>query len=344
MPDFRAPGMAADRGTYLSRAVFAIIGAVVVTIAAVAISTALPDDALRIRMHTDTLAGGIEEGTGVVVNGSEIGLVRSVAANNGGYVLDLELDKNRLTDPGILTTTTRLSYAPKNLFGISAVVLNSEPGGDPIASGGEFFPDTPVDATLTALLRQLSDMQDKAFDPYVSDLLAKADRASMAFMPVLEILGRLTGLVVETESIPAEVSLPQLTGLVGGLPDSLRQILPSVNKVLDWPEARKGGTEYLERMRKGFDHATNTTMGSLGRLLGPAAVGQLMPLMKDVLPLLERILESSPNARKNGLQIRQLIYNLDRALPKVGGRPVLKVDVVLRGMPGPVAGLTGGVR
>jgi len=337
--------MSADRSTYLRRAVVAIIAAIAVTVAAVGIAALLPEDVVRVRMHTDTLAGGIDRGTGVVVNGSEIGVVRSVAAGpKGDYVLDLELDKGRLTNPGVLTSTTRLSYAPKNLFGISAVVLNSEPGGDPIANGGDFFPDTPVDATLTSMLRQLADLQDKAFAPYVSDLLDKADRATMAFMPVIESLGRLTGLVVETESIPADVTLPQMTELVSGLPDGLRQILPAVDTLLQWPDSRKGGKAFLEKARKGFDYATTTTMGDLSRLLGPSGLGQAMPLMKDVLPLLQRILDSSPNARKNGLQIAQLIANIDRALPKVGGRPVLRAEVVLRGMPGPVAGLTGGVR
>ncbi len=326
MPDFRAPGMAADRGTYVRRA-------------------AVPDDAFRVRMYTDTLAGGIDEGTGVVVNGSEIGTVRTVSATpTGDFVLDLALDRQRLATPGIISTTSRLSYAPKNLFGIAAVVINSEPGGEPIASGGDFHPDTPADSTLTAMLRQLSDMQGKAFEPYVGDLLAKADRTSMAFMPVLDIVGRLSGLLAETEQIPAEVTLPKMSALMSGLPTGVDHVLGSMDTLLKWPAMRQGGAEFLERERKGFDYATNQTMADAARLLGPAALGQTMPLMTDVLPLLERILESSPTARKNGLQIRQLIYNLDRALPMVGGRPVLKVDVVLRGMPGPVSALTGGVR
>ncbi|MFT4201708.1 MlaD family protein [Gordonia sp. (in: high G+C Gram-positive bacteria)] len=345
MPDFRAPGMAADRQTYVRRAVLALIGAVVLALAVVGVRAALPDDAYRITMHTDSLAGGIETGTGVVVNGSEMGKVESVSADEQGqFSLGLALDKKRLKNPGIITSTTRLTYAPKNLFGISAVVLNSVPGGDPVPNGGTLSTDTPVDATLTSMLRQLSDMQGNAFEPYVGDLIAKSDQASMAMLPVLDIVGRLSDLVVETESIPADQSLPQLTGLIKSLPPSLDNILTSLKRDLKWPAMNRGGADFLAREKEGLNAATTTTMDNLGRLLGPTAVGQLMPLMPQVQPLLDRILESSPNARKNGLQIRQLIYNLNKALPTLDGRPVLKVDVVLRGMPGPTSALTGGVR
>ncbi|MFT4088031.1 MAG: hypothetical protein QM658_12970 [Gordonia sp. (in: high G+C Gram-positive bacteria)] len=345
MPDYRAPGMAADKQTYVRRAVIAIIAAAVLAGAAIVVAKSMPDDAYRLTMRTDTLAGGIEKGTGVVVNGSEIGTVESVAADKQGeFVLGLALDKKRLSNPQVITSTTRLTYAPKNLFGIAAVVLDSQPGGDPVRSGGTFSPDTPADATLTTMLRQLSDLQGDAFDPYVGDLLAQADKVSMAMLPVLDIAGRMTDLILETESIPAEKSLPQLAGIINALPPGLDNILGSVDRLVQWPGMRRGGADFLQRERAGINMATTESLPAAARLLGPEGLGQLMPLMPQVQPLLDRILESSPNARKNGLQIRQLIYNLNKALPTIDGRPVLKVDVVLRGMPGPTAALTGGVR
>ncbi len=337
--------MAAERSTYVRRALFALAGLVVVVVLASLVSSLRPDNTFRLRMYTDTLAGGIGEGTGVVVNGAEIGTVRTITpTRTGEFVVDLAMDPDRLKTPGIISTTTRLTYAPKNLFGIAAVVLDSVPGGEPIASGGDFHPDTPADATLTSMLRQLSDMQNKAFDPYIGDLLNKADRASMAFMPVLDIMGRLTGALVNTEQIPVEVTLPKMSGLVQGLPAGVDNLMTSLNGLMAWPAARNGGQDFLNRLTKGVNLATEVSVPLTGQLLGPKALGQLMPLMPQLLPVLETVLKSFPDARKNGLQIRQLIYNLNRALPIVGGRPVLKVDVVLRGMPGPVSGLTGGVR
>lgn len=337
--------MAADRATYVRRAVYALIGAVVVAIVAGVVTAMLPDDSYHLKMHTDTLAGGIGEGTGVVVNGSEIGVVRAVSADREGkFTLDLDLNRDRLTTPGIITSTTRLTYAPKNLFGIAAVVLNSEPGGDPIPSGGSLNPDTPVDATLTTMLRQLSDIQGSALQPYVGDILAGANQATMAFLPILDIVGRLTDAVVDTEQIPVERSLPQLGGLIANLPPSTDHLLGAVNNLLEWPAARNGGADFLRRETDGFNQATNVTMSNLGTLLGAKGLGQMMPLMPQVQPLLDRILSSVPDARKNGLQIRQLIENLDRALPRVDGRVVLQVNVILRGLPGPVSALTGGIR
>ena len=129
-------GMAAERSTYIRRALFALVGLVVVVVLASLVSSLRPDNTFRLRMYTDTLAGGIGEGTGVVVNGAEIGTVRTITpTRTGEFVVDLAMDPDRLKTPGIISTTTRLTYAPKNLFGIAAVVLDSVPGGEPIASG-----------------------------------------------------------------------------------------------------------------------------------------------------------------------------------------------------------------
>ena len=117
--------------------------------------------------------------------------------------------------------------------------------------------------------------------------------------------------------------------------------MTSLNGLMAWPAARNGGQDFLDRLTKGVNLATGigpahrTAVGSQGArpahapdAAAPAGAG-------------DRLEELPRRAEERGLQIRQLIYNLNRALPIVGGRPVLKVDVVLRGMPGPVSGLTG---
>ena len=121
-----------------------------------------------------------------------------------------------------------------------------------------------------------------------------------------------------------------------GARPAFEHLLEHADRVGDGAVAQCGGLELLDL---GLVHVQLV----LEQL---RALDELALRLRDLglLPVMETMLKSFPDARKNGLQIRQLIYNLNRALPIVGGRPVLKVDVVLRGMPGPVSGLTGGVR
>lgn len=339
MTDFRAPGMAASRRTFAVRGLIGVvvIGAVLVLTAVIV--AVLPTDEITVRMHADSVAGGINPGSTVVLNGAEIGTVQSITAQGPEqFTLALAVDKQYADRPDVFTDAMTVTYAPKNLFGIAAVVLTTGEGGKPLRAGSDFYPDSPVDSTLTVLLRNLSDLQSEAFAPYMSDILASAGNAVDGLVPVLGTVGEIAARLASTAPLPPSSTLPQLAATVATLPDVVRGALPGVDALLAWTGPDKPG--YVDRQDTATAYLSEATLPQLGRVLGEQELGALMPLVPTLTEILDRVRATFPDARRNGLEIAQLIAQVRRALPNgPDGRPVLNVDVVLAGVPGVSAAL-----
>ncbi|MFW0791226.1 MlaD family protein [Gordonia sp. CPCC 205333] len=344
MPDFRTPGMSAAPRTFAIRAVVAVAVTVIVATSAVLVAAALPDDAMHISMHTDTVAGGIDTGTSVVLNGDEIGSVSSVRADGNRFVVQLTLAPGYRDRPDVVTTALQVSYAPKNLFGISAVVLTTQPGGEPLSNNADFYPDTPVDSTLTTLLRSLSDLNTQAFSPYVSDILATANKATLGLLPVIGTVGRLATDIADTQKLSTAATMPQLAGVLRELNTTVTGLLPGLQRLMDWQGPKQPG--YVDNANRALALAGAVTIPQIDDLLGEN-LGQAMPLVPPLKQIVTRIQRTFPDSHRNGLEIAMLIERIRGALPTgPGGTPVLNVDVVLKGIPGVTAALeslsTGG--
>ncbi|GAB20373.1 Mce family protein [Gordonia effusa NBRC 100432] len=337
MTDFRTPGMSASPRTFAIRAVVAVVAAVVVIVSAIFISAALPDDAMRISMHTDVLAGGIDTGTSVVLHGDEIGSVSSVRADGNSFVVGLTLLPSYRDRPDVLTTALQVAYAPKNLFGISAVILTAQPGGDPLSNNSDFYPDTPVDSTLTTLLRSLSDLNTKALTPYVGDILATANKATLGLLPVMGTVSRLATDIADTQKLSTAATLPRLANVLRELNTTVTGLIPGLKKLMDWRGPQRPG--YVDNANNAFGLAGAVTLPQIDDLLGEN-FGQVMPLVPALRQIVTRIQQTFPDSHRNGLEIAMLIERIRGALPAgPGGTPVLNVDVVLKGIPGISAAL-----
>lgn len=343
MTDFAAPGMAASRSEYVRRGIVAMAATCVVAMVITVIVHLTPDDDMTIAMHTTSVAGGIVSGSSVVVNGDEVGTVRAVTSPSpGDFVVDLSIDPDRLR-PGLLTSDMGVMYAPKNVFGIGAVVLKTSGGGQAIGNGGDFYPAVTEDATLTTLLRNLSDLDEKAFTPYVGAILASAGQATMGLVPVVGIAGRLAEQITATQTLPTAQTFPKMAELFDSLGYTTRVILPPVRSLLDWQAPRRPG--FTESQRMGLEEFAKYTIPGLGELLGKGEVADLVPFVPVVNQLLDRVVSTFPDAKLNGLQIADLIGRVDRTIHPGKNGPVVDVDVVLRGLPviGAAVG-SGGVR
>ncbi|MFW0788725.1 hypothetical protein [Gordonia sp. CPCC 205333] len=344
MPDFRAPGMSAPRRVFARRAVFFLAASVVILLATILVVKLLPDNKTVVTMHTDTLAGGIVDGAAVVLNGAEVGTVTSLTkVSPGKYEIALAIDNKFLGKPGLLSSATLVSYAPKNLFGIAAVVLKSQPGGDPIGNGDDFYPDQPVDATLTTLLRNLNDLQTDAFAPYMGDILRSANQATMGLLPIIGVLGKLASDIADTQKIPTAKSLPRFKELIARLRDTTGLVFPSLVSLVHWDAPQQPG--YVEKQHRGLSYVSTTTMEDVGNLLSNKELGGVLVVAPTGVQLLDRIMKTFPEARKNGIQIATLIDRINAALRPGPQGPVMTVDVVLAGIPGVAAALgIGGKR
>ncbi|MDY6809157.1 MAG: MlaD family protein [Actinomycetota bacterium] len=344
MAEFRIPGMSADTATYRRRALAFLAATVVVVGAVVVVDRAIPSDSIRITMSTSTVAGGIQRGASVVINGSQVGRVADVTTPEPDtFEVAMELDPERLGDSDILTDTAMVSYAPENLFGIAAVVLYGQPGGAPLHDGSNFSPPEPEDATLTTLLQNLSELQNEAFDPYVGGVLDIANQATGGLLPLFGAIGQIAGDIADTQVVTPAETLPQYTQLIGQVRGAVDDLLPPIKQIMDWQAPRAPG--YLEASEKGLSATAGPFVDDLTRLLGPDALGMTEPLMPVLTQIIQRVQQTFPDSRRNGIQIATLIERLRRSLPDTPDGPVLNVDLVLRSAPGLAAALrlpTGG--
>ncbi|GAA4641612.1 MlaD family protein [Gordonia humi] len=334
MTEFRIPGMSASAATYRNRAL-ATIGVVAVASTATAVGVrALPDDSTHITMVTESVAGGITSGSAVILNGSEIGTVSDIRlASPGSYEVTLDLHGDSGDEAlTVLTDRALVSYAPKNLFGISAVVLTSQSGGALLHNGSTLEAGDPEDATMTTLLRKLSDVQNEAFDPYMSDILAVADQATDGLLPILGVAGQIMSDIAETQVVSPRTTLPQFTELIGQLRGTFDDLLPPIRQLMAWEAPRRPG--YTELAEAGLSFTAGPAMDEVTELLSDPELGQTAPLMPVLTALLNRINDTFPGSQRNGRQIAQLIANLNHALPPgPDGRPVLTLDALIASAP-----------
>lgn len=336
--------MAAGQDAYRRRALLFLAACVVAIVAGMSIARLLPDSGYRITLATNSVAGGIVAGSAVVVNGADVGTIRSVEVTGPDqYSLVLEMNPERISSAeGVLTDAASVLYAPQNVFGISAVVMWTQAGGTPLRNGSTFHVTDPEDATLTTLLRELSDLQNEAFDPYVSDLLSVANRATDGLLPILGAVGQIANDIAETQVVSPRETLPQFTALMGGVGGVVDGLLPPIRKIMEWDAPQQPG--YLERSDAGLSFTATTIIEDANKLLGPSALGQAMPVMPVLTALINRVTDTFPDARRNGIQIATLIQRLDKSFVNTPSGPVLTVDVVIKSAPGLAAslGLGGG--
>ncbi|WOC13106.1 MlaD family protein [Gordonia sp. MP11Mi] len=335
MTEFRIPGMSATAGAYRNRALATIAAVAAVTTVTVVGVRALPDDTTEIILKTTSVAGGIGPDAAVVLNGSEVGVVSEIdVAAPDTYAVTLDLSGDRADDAlAVLTDRTVVSYAPKNLFGISAVVLTSQSGGTPLHNGSTLDAGDPEDATMTTLLRKLSDIQNEAFDPYMSDILSVAAKATDGLLPILGVAGQIMNDIAETQVVSPRKTLPQFAQLVGQVRGTFDDLLPPIRRLMDWQAPRRPG--FSEMAEQELAYTEGPVMDQVTKLFSDSELGQTAPLMPVITALLNRINNTFPDSRTNGIQIATLIEKLRRALPAgPDGSPVLTVDAVLASAPG----------
>ncbi|WP_081622405.1 MlaD family protein [Jongsikchunia kroppenstedtii] len=333
MADFRAAGMAEDPKVFLRRAVIFIVALAVVLALVLGINAAMGSDTLKISMRTQSVAGGIGPGSPVMLNGAPIGKVDKVSLVNGSDKrVVLAIDKSKVPDKSLLSSTLTASYAPWNLFGISSVILQTNPGGVKLTNNSTFYPDTPSDATLTTLLRQLSDTQNEAFAPHMGQVLQQANIVTTGLMPILGVLGEVLQSVTDTQRIPTEQTLPvlaatlsQANGMLGSLMESLRQFV-------NWPEPLRPG--YTEEQNAAMNALSTDFVQQLIQLAGAPGLAQLTPTTPIFTDLFNRIRSTFPDATRNGEELQTLLQRIRAAMPNTPNGPVLNVDVIVRGAMG----------
>lgn len=330
------PGLSAAPAT-LRRRAFALIAALLAAAGLIAaVIRVTPDRDFSLRMVTSEVADGVGRHTAVTFNGVKIGTVDSVASPHAGRrVVDMRI-RNAYRD--VVTTSTAVSYAPSNLFGITALVLQGNPGGRPLERGEEFMPaKPPADQTVPALLRTLTDLNEHAFGPNMGTILPNVNSAVSGLLPVMGAVGRLAEIMVSTQTMSTAESIPKLTALVGTTATLVGDLMPGLRRVWEW----SGPSD------PGYPEAQAQTIARLVDELVPVflrmEVPQVLDLVRTIVPVWrsfnDRAFSTFPDARANGLEIRRLIGDINAAMPAKDGGVALNVDLIVGSLPGVAAAL-----
>lgn len=332
MASYGVSGMARPAAGYRRRGLLGIIAVAVIVLGTVAGHAIRDDGDITVRIHTTTVGGGISSGSAVLLNGAVIGRVSAVSAHSPtDRVVSLRLTRSAF-DHSLLTTRSGVSYAPRNLFGISAVVLRGVPGGQPLRQGSEFIPDVVDDATLSTLLQNLNDVNDRALHPYFTDVLDRLSQATMGLAPILGVAGQVGDELARTQRSAPRTTLPQLARLTGLANDALRELLPAVSDLAGEPQLRQ--KPFRDRQRHLLDLISEPLLSrEVASLLGPGELALLDPVAPTIVEIAGRVQSTFPDARENGLQLRSIIDRIRNAMPDSRSGPVLNIDVVLDSIP-----------
>lgn len=331
---YALPGVAGTRRESVLVGLGTVATLVIVALIWRAVTAVQDDGLISVIVATDELGDGISSGTSVTTRGVEIGEVTEVLPSETGTIeLDLALDGEMLLG---LDDSLRIEFAPENVFGISSVGLVTGPGGTELTDGARIDltgdRGTGVtDATMSAMMRQASEIIGTNLTPQVVDLLHRTDGAMAVIGPLLRTLMAIAGTVEETQRMPLSDLASELGRAAGGL----GMFGGATVEVFDVIRSN----EPLRNDRAHFDNTVDVIVNDL--LPGLVALGNeadenLGGFTPVIVPLLDAVAASVPDPALTSQQLGELVRRLDSAFMDGPHGPVLRADVDLHGVPGVV--------
>ncbi|WP_062980348.1 MlaD family protein [Nocardia flavorosea] len=331
MPSYVMSGSTMTRKNSVLTGLGATALALVVLLGWLGGNAASTDDRMRITVRTEHLGDGIADGTPVRVRGFEIGeIVSIVAAGGNGQQLELALDRSRVFE---LTDRLQMNYAPANLFGITELDLVPGTGGAPLRDGTVVDLTGPratdvYDATLSALLRNLSGVAGGALTPQLTDTMYRLSRGLTAFTPLLRAIVALAGVVADAQRLPASF----LAGEFGRAAGGAGAFAAATVEVFDVIRSNRP----LREDRPHFDATVDAIVNDLlpaAVALGNTGERHLTGYTEILVPLLDSAAAMVPRPDQSSAELRALLTRLDSAFAPGPDGPVLGVSTTLHGVP-----------
>ncbi len=314
------------------------IATVVIVLLIVLVWQLIPDsrpaDDMRVTLLTTHVGAGVAAGTDVRLDGVRVGSVASVAiAGAGRQRIGLDLRRSQLFG---LTDALTVDYAPGNLFGITALQLNSTSGGTALRDGTTIDlsgrdADRVRDATLTALLESTGRLTDDVLTPKLTELLRKTSHDISAFTPLLQAIGTTARSFTETQQLPPSVLLTQFGSGLSGVPGLLAgaaELLHSdlTNQQLQTQQDLAQFSEMFAGVQKQILPTATTTLYTAQRYF------------EGFLPIASAFLDLAPGSvsapqRSEG-DLSELLARLGAAFHDSPSGPVVNARVDLEMVPG----------
>lgn len=276
------------------------------------------------------VAPGVAPGTAIEMDGLRIGSVTGISERGSGK-LGVEMELNGTADD-LVTDAVRVAFAPGNTFGITVVALTPARAGRVLADGASFEPlGTPDDGTMSTLIRSLSSLERQGFRPHMSQLLAQADTTTRQFLPFLGAIGAIAEANADTQRIPTAQTLPTIAAVLRSVDGSAAHLLPALKTLWEWSGPDTKG--YPEGQKGTIDLFVKELLPTVAGLLSPDNAKALTEVLTPVRELATRMVDSMPDAARNGRQLEELIERVRRSMPDNGSGPVLNLDVTFQRFP-----------
>ena len=327
----------------IAAGVFAVVVAVIVASVVWIYPLFRPDDSVKLTIDTPSVGPAVAAGTKVIMHGAEIGEVDEVAKTPSG---DLRMSLSlRPEDIVGLTDRFDLDFRPANYFGITAVNLVNNPGGNEIRSGAEFQRTPTGDFTMSTMIEKGSIVVDGTLTDTMISTLDKMIRYADGLTPLIETGVTVADRIAQTQQqIPSEL-LTRMNDIVAVMPDfaheALQMVLEVYNTKFNVPQAdgtRVPDEDRFSQADHGLDLAANQLFGLAGALL-KSHDAELVP----VVGLIQEITDALPGllAADSPAKIAALVDRYDSVFTDNGSGKTLNLDVRLDTMPSIAGALQG---
>lgn len=334
MPAYALPGN--ETGPRRAR-IFGTVAVAVVVLAVViwrALPDDRPDDQIGVTLITAHVGAGVVSGTDVRLDGVQVGSVDSVSgAGPGRQRISLHLQRSQLFG---LSDALRLDYAPGNLFGITALRLESVAGGTPLRSGSvvdlsESDGERVQDATLSSMLESTGQLTGDVLTPKLTDLLRTVSHDVSAFTPLMQAIGTTVRSYTDTRQLPPAQLLSQFGSALHGVPALLTGAATLLESDLNNEQLQT--QEDLTRFTQMFGNIQTKLLPTATETLYTAQ-RHFQGFMPIATAILDQLAGSVSTPERSAGELNELLTRFDSAFHNSPDGPVLNVRVDLDTVPG----------
>jgi hypothetical protein len=289
---------------------------------------------ISVAIDTPFVGQGVREGTGIVMHGVQVGVVKAISSLPGGGIrLVSDLQKGPVAG---LTDTMKIQFRPINDFGVTGITLAESAGGQQLRDGMHIDAAPQPNATLQAVLSRLGQVSVSALTPQLISVIDRFVRYTDGLNPLIETVLIATHAVADVQTVPTARMLTNTTGVAVAFPTFTDAMLGAGEDLTAAPR-RYGDEQWRSGVQEAYRVGSTELFGGFGRLesnyvddLLPAIDG--VKALTDPVPALLR-----PDDFANTLV--RLRTRLQKMFAGNGEQRALQVKIVLDSLPGVAAPL-----
>ncbi|SHU39839.1 virulence factor Mce family protein [Mycobacteroides abscessus subsp. abscessus] len=185
-----------------------------------------PDDTTKFVLTTPIVGEGIAVDAKVLLRGVAVGTVTALDHHGGLTEVGIRLSRS---DTRGLTDSFKYDFRPANTFGVSALSLDPQEGGNAIADGQHIDRAPEINATMAQVLTGTVNFANKVLTDKLAALIGRSVDYTNALAPLLETGFALTSLIAQTQQEVPATLLARANQILEPLPVLADTVFTSVH-------------------------------------------------------------------------------------------------------------------